>query len=921
VRKFVNLFYDVRKSEWMTAGLMFLLNAMLMATLYFLKPARDSLFLSKVGPEQLPFVYLLLAAVAVPVSIIMSKYLQEYTSRKVLQGSLLLFIGSLLTLRWIFTLQVEWIYTVFYIWVGIFGILVISQFWLYANALFNTAQSKRLFSFLNLGAILGAIAGSQASSILVAWINLSTENLLMVGAALLAFSCIITVFIHDLETDEETDENKREVDKDSSIAYSTRDVFKTVFSSRYQLLIAGVIGFAMLVSTLVDYQFKSVASDMYTSTASLTSFMGSFYSGLSVVSLLIQILLSAQIIKRLGLGGAILSRPASILMGSVLFLYEPVLAVAVYMQGFDRATRYSIDKTGRELLFLPLPQSVKRKTKIFMDIFVDRLFRGLAGLLLLGFIYWRDFTVEQISYVVIAAIGVWILLGFWARKEYVKKFRDSLRKRYIDEDQISLNLDEPVVYRSIKEMLESGDNSRIIYALIMLKDSRPAKVTAELQRLLENDRSEIRLRVLELLQKIESANATDQVKKLLNDNDPEVRLEAVNYLCQHSEEPPQNVMRAYLEHEDENLKYAALGCMHRHGGEMASEIDNELIEEVLQRDDKESVVLKAQIAQVLGYLPDHPKGKQYLCTLLAQQEQIVVGKALQSIQQLRDKGFIEELINKIKDPDYTLQVQKVLASYGDECFDTFKEIFFDASKELEIREQIPGVFIEEPKQGSVNYLLEMLDESNPRLRYKVIKALNKLKKKKGRLNYHKMKIQNALEAESRTYFELLSMKMVQRTDIPNNILIISLKEKMDQATERLFRLAGLMHDQQDIYGSYLALRSSDEDAQAASVEFVDNVLKTEEKKYITPIIDTLDEEEKMAKGRKLFEIPVEDYEEAMLNLMEGEDIWLRACAIFSVSATCPDSLQDHVKQSAAGDEYSELVQETATYVLERNSED
>jgi hypothetical protein len=203
----------------------------------------------------------------------------------------------------------------------------------------------------------------------------------------------------------------------------------------------------------------------------------------------------------------------------------------------------------------------------------------------------------------------------------------------------------------------------------------------------------------------------------------------------------------------------------------------------------------------------------------------------------------------------------------------------------------------------------------------VIKALNKLKKKKGRLNYHKMKIQNALEAESRTYFELLSMKMVQRTDIPNNILIISLKEKMDQATERLFRLAGLMHDQQDIYGSYLALRSSDEDAQAASVEFVDNVLKTEEKKYITPIIDTLDEEEKMAKGRKLFEIPVEDYEEAMLNLMEGEDIWLRACAIFSVSATCPDSLQDHVKQSAAGDEYSELVQETATYVLERNSED
>jgi len=67
---------------------------MLMATLYFLKPARDSLFLSEIGPRQLPFVYLMLAAVAVPVSIFMSKYLREYTSKKVLQGSLLVFYAE-----------------------------------------------------------------------------------------------------------------------------------------------------------------------------------------------------------------------------------------------------------------------------------------------------------------------------------------------------------------------------------------------------------------------------------------------------------------------------------------------------------------------------------------------------------------------------------------------------------------------------------------------------------------------------------------------------------------------------------------------------------------------------------------------------------------------------------------------------------
>ena len=107
MRKFVNLFYEVRKDEWLSAGLMFLLHGMLMATLYFLKPARDSLFLSEVGPRQLPFVYLLLAAVAIPVSIYMSKNLRHYTSRKVLQGSLVFFIVTILILRWLFILNVE----------------------------------------------------------------------------------------------------------------------------------------------------------------------------------------------------------------------------------------------------------------------------------------------------------------------------------------------------------------------------------------------------------------------------------------------------------------------------------------------------------------------------------------------------------------------------------------------------------------------------------------------------------------------------------------------------------------------------------------------------------------------------------------------------------------------------------------------
>src|SRR5699024_12017782 len=128
---------------------------------------------------------------------------------------------------------------------------------------------------------------------------------------------------------------------------STSDLFKTVVNSRYQLLIAGIIGVAMLVSTLIDFQFKSIAAQAYPNTAGLTTFLGYFYGGMSLIALLIQILFSTQITKRLGLDGAVLTRPVGLMVGSILLLIAPVLASVIFLEGFNRAGRYSIDKTGR----------------------------------------------------------------------------------------------------------------------------------------------------------------------------------------------------------------------------------------------------------------------------------------------------------------------------------------------------------------------------------------------------------------------------------------------------------------------------------------------------------------------------------------------------------------------------------------------
>jgi len=912
MKKIVNTFYDIREGEWSAAGLMFILHFVLLVTLYFLKPARDSLFLIEIGPRQLPLMYILLAVVAIPVTQVLSRITQQFSVKKVIMWTFAFFMMNLLIIRWLLVEDSGWIYMLFYIWVGIFGILIISQFWLFANGLFDTAQSKRLFAFLNLGAILGAIVGSEMSSVLVSFDFLDTSNLLYVSFFLLAVCMIIIQQIEFTDTSVDYSGNSS---RDNFQSVSS--VFGTVYRSRYQLLIAGIIGMTMLASTLIDYQFKTIASDTFPETEDLTSFMGTFYGGLSIASLLIQILISAHIINRLGLGGAVMSRPAGLMAGAVLLAIEPVLASAIFLRGFDGATRYSIDKTGRELLFLPLTQEIKKKTKVFLDIFVDRFFRGIAGLLLLLLVYVQGVTVQELTYVVIAVVAVWLVLSLLAKKAYVNKFRESLQKRYVDADNIAFDLNESSLLQSVREMLTDSSDSRIIYALSLLEGNKAEKVADELLDLLEHQRNEIRLRVLKLFQNIESVDATDKVAEMLYDDEPEVRLEAIYYLCLHSGDEPEEVIQSFLGHDDKTLRAAAIGCVGKHGGD-TSIVDEDFFEEMMELTGKEGIVVRAQLAQALAYVEYDARARNFLSVLVKDEQELVVREAIKSIRIRRDDRFIPLLLDMLKKQKYIFEIRKALASYGEEHLILYKQKFLDVNEDREVRRNIPAVFPLISSQKSVDHLMDMMAEDDPVLRYHVIKALNKLRiNYLGDIDFSSKKVRYFLKDEVKMYFELLSVKQVQRTDIPNDILLKSLQEKMDQSIERLFRLCGLCYDPRDMHGAYLAYRSTNRESRAAAIEFMDNILEQEDRKYIFPVIDTIDEEKKLKEGRELFRLPVKSYEEGMVYLLDGEDLWLKACALFSISVECPAALRQRVKE-AARNGTSELIRETAQYVLQRH---
>src|SRR5206468_3642279 len=142
----------------------------------------------------------------------------------------------------------------------------------------------------------------------------------------------------------------------------------------------------------------------------------SFYIGL--FSLLFQMLLTSRILKRFGVGWAIVLLPSGLLAASVTLALKPVLWAAALLQLIDGGFSYSIHRAGTELLYLPIPPQTRNAVKGFIDMFVDRFGRALGALLLLVFTVILGLSISSLSMVAGGFVIAWIAIVVVVKREY-----------------------------------------------------------------------------------------------------------------------------------------------------------------------------------------------------------------------------------------------------------------------------------------------------------------------------------------------------------------------------------------------------------------------------------------------------------------------------------------------------------------------
>jgi len=298
-----------------------------------------------------------------------------------------------------------WIDRVFYVWSSVFALFVVTIFWGFMADCFDNSQGKRLFAFIAVGSSVGGMAGSALTAVLAEW--LPTFSLLLIACVPLELASWCAVVLHrhfgtgNVHT---AGESAR------SIGGSAWSGMRAVFASSYLMGIACFILLMTFVSTILYFQQANLVAEVFSDRGERTAFFAKVDLAVNIITVLLQVYVTARIVKWLGVGLTLALLPLLMTLGFVVFGMYPTLAVLVALQVIYRAGRYGLTKPAREMLWTVLSRAEKYKAKPFLDAAVYR-----GGDLVSGWIYAGlaavGLSIGAIALVAAPFAGLWFILG------------------------------------------------------------------------------------------------------------------------------------------------------------------------------------------------------------------------------------------------------------------------------------------------------------------------------------------------------------------------------------------------------------------------------------------------------------------------------------------------------------------------------
>ncbi len=872
------------------------------------KVARDALFLARFQARQLPYADI---SVAVLIGFVVALYVRisRHTSvRNLLVGSMVFFSANCIGFWFLARFYHQpWLFPLFYVWVGIFGVLAPAQVWTLANYVLTTREARRAFGIVGGGAILGWVCAGFFSTKLVK--AFGTESLLLAMAVFLGACAGLIVSIWRRAAARAAELESAGNGQDSP--RNLRESVRLIASSPYLRAISADIFFSSVATTVIGWQFKAVGQHFMPNKEALAIFFGNFNLYAGLLALAVQLLLTSRVLRRFGIGPALFTVPVALLFASTGFALSGGLLMVVLLKGADQVLRYSIDKSSVELLYLPLVARVKLQVKWFIDTVIWRFGDGLGGVALLVLVTYLHMPPTRLSIVVAVVVGCWIAAAIWARRLYVETLKNSIQEHKIEVERASAAVWDRAATEILSEQLKGPNADEVLYALDVLDLERRTVPHPAVQSLLAHESASVRCRALKILEAAGDKSILPQVEKLLADPDLKVRTEALLYLSHHAHVDPLAYIERLGDFADFSIRAGVVAFLCREGETENLVAAREILAAMMRDSSPHS---RIEVARLLPTLPD--RFDPLLPQLLTDSEGEVVREAIQSAGVMKRHDLAPALLPRLGELRYAAVAGESLAAMGQAVVPLLRDFLADSSAPLPSRLEIPLILAKIASPECLSILESHLMETDGALRGRAAAGLDRLQHDHPEMQADALAVETVMVGEIVGNYR--SFQILEKLDAgaADTTVAKALTENIAREQERIFVLLSVLYPRHDFRSTYQALQSANVTVHDNALEFLDNILKPGLRELVVPLLDPqVTVAERCGIAARLAHIQVTSQEEAVAALIGCEDPWLRSCGAYAIGMFRLQTLRGQL-ESCLNDS-DPLVRQTAVKALEQ----
>lgn len=354
---------NAKREELPTAIVAFAYYFLLLFGYYLIRPVRETMGI-EAGVKNLHWLFTATFVTMMLIVPLFGYLTSRFTRRHFICISYSLVILSLILFYISLSLSLEKIITarIFYVWVSVFNLFIVSIFWSLMTDLFSTDTSKRLFPFIAAGGTSGAITGPLVTGSIVNTVGIANLLLLSAAAIAIAIACVVWLTRNDGRT----------TGKNTAMGGNILEAFQLIIRSKYLLGICLLMLLYSTTSTFLYFQQAWIVKTAVITAENKTALFAWMDFSVNLLTLTFQLLITSRLMKHLGLAVTLAIIPLAVTLGFIGLSFAPVLVTIVAFQVIRRAGNYAIMRPAREALYVILSPQEKYKAKNFIDTFVYR---------------------------------------------------------------------------------------------------------------------------------------------------------------------------------------------------------------------------------------------------------------------------------------------------------------------------------------------------------------------------------------------------------------------------------------------------------------------------------------------------------------------------------------------------------------------